>query len=286
MEWINNKTILTAQKYGFLENGYTHTLNPYSGCSFAGTLCGKYCYAQHQTFTPNRNKRAWGLYGAKKNAVTAYIKQYQSLKFPKRKSTPIKPLKIYMSSATDPYVPQEKTTEITRGLLETMLTYPPDVLVLQTRNPLIIRDIDIIKSLSERTSVWVSITVETDKEQVEGLPRHSFSPRQRLETAQIFKAKGIPIQITVSPLMPLDNLEQFTKDVDSSCDRVILDHYLLGDGSKNGLRTKRTNIPKILADNGYEKWLELETFYEVAAYMGTILGNDRVLISSEGFNAI
>ena len=281
MKWINNKTILTEQKTGFLEQGYTHTLNPYSGCSFAGTLCGAYCYAQHNTFAPNRNKRKWRFYGAKKNAVSAYIEQYQSLKSP----TKNKPLKIYMASATDPYVPQEKTTQITRGLLTTMLDYPPDLLVLQTRNPLVLRDMDIIKPLAEKTTVWLSITVETDKEQIEGLPRHSFPPKQRLETAHTFKEQGVPVQITVSPLMPLDNLEQFTQDVGNSSHRVILDHYLLGDGS-HGLRTKRTNIPSILAQHGYEKWLHLDTFYEVETYMKRILGEERVGRSKEGFNAV
>ena len=92
MKWIDNKSILTEQKGGFLNNGYTHSLNPYTGCSFAGTLCGKYCYAQHNQFITKG--REWGLYGAKKNAVTAYIKQYKSLKFPRKKTTTIKPLRI------------------------------------------------------------------------------------------------------------------------------------------------------------------------------------------------
>ena len=39
---IENKTILTPTG-GFLGKSYTHTLNPYVGCGFAGALCGTFC---------------------------------------------------------------------------------------------------------------------------------------------------------------------------------------------------------------------------------------------------
>ena len=54
-----------------------------------------------------------------------------------------------MSSVTDPYVPQEKSQEITRSVLLEMLERPPDVLVIQTHATLIERDIDIIDAALE-----------------------------------------------------------------------------------------------------------------------------------------
>jgi hypothetical protein len=47
--WIENKTILTPTG-GFLAPGFTHTLNPFVGCAFAGALCGTFCYAQFQAW--------------------------------------------------------------------------------------------------------------------------------------------------------------------------------------------------------------------------------------------
>ena len=44
--WNENKSALTPTS-GFLASGFTHTLNPYVGCSNAGSLCGTFCYAQH-----------------------------------------------------------------------------------------------------------------------------------------------------------------------------------------------------------------------------------------------
>ena len=63
MQLLENASILTPTS-GFLEAGYTHTINVYQGCAFAGSLCGTYCYAQHNQWITKG--RSWGLYGAKR----------------------------------------------------------------------------------------------------------------------------------------------------------------------------------------------------------------------------
>jgi hypothetical protein len=55
---IDNKTILTATG-GFLGDGFTHTVNLSQGCAFAGSVCGVYCYAQHNRWVTRG--RPWGL---------------------------------------------------------------------------------------------------------------------------------------------------------------------------------------------------------------------------------
>jgi DNA repair photolyase len=152
INWIENKTILTPTS-GFLASGYTHTLNPYVGCGFAGALCGTFCYAQHQHWIVRG--RPWGLYGAKHNIRQAYQRDFDRIKQP-RQGAPHS-LRIYMASSTDPYVPQEKRLELTRAILEEMQIRPPDVLVIQTHTTLINRDFDLIQPLSKRCELWVSI---------------------------------------------------------------------------------------------------------------------------------
>jgi DNA repair photolyase len=282
MEMLDNKSILSPTR-GFLGSGYTHTLNPYSGCAFAGTVCGLFCYAQHDgNITWGR---PWRLYGAKKNASSAYRADYDRLKRPRR--TEPRPLKIYMSSVTDPYVPQEKSQEITRSVLLAMLERPPDVLVIQTHATLVERDIDIIEQLSRCCRLWVSITVETDMDELPvGFRPHASLPSRRIETLERFRRRGIPTQATVSPLLPLIDPTDFAHLLDIACDRVILDHYLIGDGSKNGFRTKRTGFVEMLEAAGYAEWTRLEKLWEVRDVMIRVLGNDRVLVSCEGFNAV
>ena len=76
-----------------------------------------------------------------------------------------------------------------RALLEEMQTRPPDVLVVQTRSPLVGRDLGLIRSLAGRAEVWLSMTVETDMERVPGLPPHA-TPIAKREARAGQRAQG------------------------------------------------------------------------------------------------
>ncbi|MGP0062523.1 MAG: radical SAM protein [Isosphaeraceae bacterium] len=281
MQIVENATILTPTS-GFLEAGYTHTINVYQGCAFAGSLCGIYCYAQHNRWITRG--RPWGLYGAKRQVAEAYRRDYDRIKRPRRGDP--RPLKIYMSSSTDPYLPQEKTLRLTRSLLEAMRDRPPDVLVIQSHHTLVDRDIDLIDDLSTRCELWVSLTVETDMDPVPGFPPHASPPARRLSTLAAFRARGIPTQATVSPLLPLADPEAFARRLDVACDRVVVDHYLIGDGSPNGWRTRRTSLADRLERAGFGEWNSLAKLWEVRDRLAVVMGASRVLVGCEGFNAV
>ncbi|MHC4937573.1 MAG: radical SAM protein [Planctomycetota bacterium] len=250
---------------GFLA-GFSHSLNPYRGCSYGKSLCGSYCYAPAVVF-----KKQWGGPAEpKQGAADAYRKEI------KRERGPVR---IFMSSVTDPYVPQEKRLRITRGLLEAMVDEPPDFLALQTHTPHPLRDLDLLK----RLSCAVQITVETDREEIPGLPPHAYSPAVRLDALRSIKREGIEAVGVVAPLLPLGDAEAFARALDDCCTRVILDHFLLGDGSKGGSRTKRRGMPAILEREGLGEWNELGPFEEFAALCRSILGPARVGISRAGF---
>lgn len=150
---------------------------------------------------------------------------------------------------------------------------------------LIHRDLKVIKKLCEYCKVWVSITVETDMDPIPGFPKHAFPPLKRLDTLKAFKIEGISTQATISPLMPLADSIKFSHSLDEACDRVILDHYLIGDGS-NGLRTKRTDFVDMLVSNGYSEWTKIEKLWEIRDLFQSVLGKSRILISRDGFNAV
>ncbi len=276
-----NATILTPTM-GYLASGYTHTLNAYRGCAFAGGLCGQYCYAQHNRWITKG--RAWGFYGAKGRVVEAYRRDFDRIRRPSRGGP--RPLRIYMSSSTDPYIPQEKTMRITRALLEAMIERTPDVLVIQSHHTMVLRDLDPIAELSARGRVRLSLTVETDMDRVPGFPPHASPPLRRLEVLGAFRRRGIPTQATLSPLLPIADLPAFARRLDAACDRVILDHYLIGDGSPGGWRTRRTGFPGRLAEAGFAEWNEMSKFEEVCAALAEVLGPGRVLVGCAGFNAV
>jgi DNA repair photolyase len=278
---VENASILTPTT-GYLKSGYTHTINAYQGCTFAGSLCGTFCYAQHNRWITKG--RPWGIYAAKRHVRDAYRRDYDRIKQPKRGKP--QPLKIYMSSSTDPYVPQEKRLRLTESLLDEMRTRPPDVLVIQSHHTLIERDLDLIAQLAGTCELWVSLTVETDMEHIPGFPPHASSPARRVETLRRFRERGVLTQATLSPLLPLANPTVFAQRLDIACNRVIIDHYLVGDGSPNGWRTKRTVFPERLEAAGFGRWNRLETLGEIHDLFALVLGEERVLVGCKGFNSV
>ena len=70
---------------------------------------------------------------------------------------------------TDPYTPLERRLGLTRGCLEVMVRTPPSALVVQTRSPLVVRDVALLARIP---TAGVSMTVATDDEAV----RRVFEP--------------------------------------------------------------------------------------------------------------
>ena len=55
---------------------------------------------------------------------------------------------------------------------------------------------------------------------VPGFPPHASPPARRLATLATFRARGIPTQATISPLLPLADPQAFARRLDAACDRV------------------------------------------------------------------
>ncbi|MBX3360255.1 MAG: radical SAM protein [Phycisphaeraceae bacterium] len=182
--------ILTKPK-GFMA-GYDYTINPYSGCAFG---CA-YCYAA--SFAPvERSSQAWGQW--------VVVKQ-NALELLKRSKRDLSDKSIYISSVTDPYQPIEKQLEMTREILRELVHHQPR-LVIQTRSPLVARDIDLLKQF--RTA-QVNMTVTTDSEEV----RKAFEPgcpanHQRLNAIAEVAAAGVQACVTMTPLLPVVDAEAF-----------------------------------------------------------------------------
>lgn len=196
IEYVKSVGILTQAK-GFMES-YDYTLNPYSGCSFG---CN-YCYAAFFARSTEQ-KDNWGKWvKVKENALQLLIKW---------RKKPLIDKTIYISSVTDPYQPIEKELELTRSILNELVNYHKPRLVIQTRSPLITRDIDL---LTKFDVVQVNMTVTTDSEDV----RKAFEPicpsnKSRLKAIQEVTESGIQTCITMTPLLPLQNPNEFVKEL-------------------------------------------------------------------------
>jgi DNA repair photolyase len=252
---------------GYL-SGYSHTLNPYIGCSFA---CS-YCYVREMPVALFR-KKEWGTWLDVKVEAAAQLRK--DLIKAKKKG----PVTIFMSSSTDPYQPIEYKEQITRSLLEVMIEEEPDFLFVQTRSPLAVRDIDLFLQLKER--IRVSITVETDLEYI----RKVFSPaappiQARLRALKIIRDAGISVQATLSPILPCS--EKFPSQLAEVVNRVCIDDFFMGDGSK-GKRTERLGIRKIYEGLDLEKWYSTKAYLQVIEGLKKEFSEDQIFVSQAGF---
>ncbi len=269
---------------GFL-GGFTHSINPYHGCSLGGTLCGLPDYAP-ACVAAFGEKRTWGRYlDVKVNAPDRYAKDHDRIRAGARPE-----MRIFMSSVTDPYVPQERRWRVTAGILDRMRDRPPDLLAIQTHTPNPIWDLDLLASLSRCFPLSVQISVETDREEMgPRFPPHGYSVAARLEALGRLRAAGISTVGVVAPLWPIDDVEGFARRLGAVCDYVVVDHWLVGDGSKGGARTRGrlaadgTPFVQLMQEAGFGAWTEIGSLESVVSVFRGAIGADRVGVSREGF---
>ena len=198
---------------------FDYSLNPYVGCQFG---CS-YCYAAF--FVPDeQQQQEWGSWvDVKVNGIREILKRRD-----------LKGKRILMSSATDPYQPLERKVELTRGILEALSR--PDrqpILRVQTRSPLVTRDIDLLKRFED---VRVNMSVTTDSDVI----RKRFEPScasidQRLDAIEKVRAAGIRVNVFLSPLLPLEDPERFAKRIAAiGPERVYASAFNITDGHFKG----------------------------------------------------
>jgi DNA repair photolyase len=140
--------------------GKNIAINPYQGCVFA---C-EFCSAIKMNFFTGRTKEKWDKTGwgewvdYKTNLVELLHKEKDKV----RKS------KIYFGNATDIYMPIERKLELVPPILEIFLENPPLELEVQTRGTShdVKRDIPLLQELAKKTSVLVSYSIHTDRDDV------------------------------------------------------------------------------------------------------------------------
>jgi len=252
---------------GFLTD-YSYSLNPYTGCSFG---CS-YCYVRQMPVSLFHEKE-WGTWvNIKQGAATLLRKE---LARAKAKGS----VTIFMSSSTDPYQPVEYTAQVTRSLLAVMAEDPPDFLLVQTRSPLVSRDIDLLREMKDR--VRVSMTVETDLEEI----RRAFTPNAppiaaRLKTLERLAAADISTQATIAPVLPSST--SFAHKLHAVTDRVCIDDFFMGDGS-GGKRTKRLGISALYDKLGLPEWYDPSAYRLVYDRLTEVFAPEQVFISQKGF---
>lgn len=238
------KTILTRTS-GYLQAVSSHSVNPYVGCGFGRSACGVGCYVRFNQWL--LKGREWGTFvDVKVNAAEIYLRTVEKEKKWARKNR--NGFSIFFSSSTDPWQPAERKYRITRGLLEAMQEVPPDKLTLQTHSSRLLDDLKNIKSLSRKCDLRVHVSIEGDRDRLEGLPPPPCSLEERLGVLKILADLGVTTVACLSPLYPMKSPDAFFSRLSRiGIAAVVIDHFILGDGTPDGSRTLKTQLPQVMA---------------------------------------
>ena len=241
---VTDVSQILTRTSGFLHDVCSHSLQPYRGCAFGNSLCGVGCYVQHNFYVTKG--AAWGSFvEARVNAAEVYREQYEREKNWARKARG--KFGIFLSSSTEPFQPMERSHRVTQKVLEVMVDRPPDFLILQTHSHHVADYVPLYQRLIQAMDLRVHISIESDRDQLPGLPKSASSVAKRMEAAATLKENGVPVIATVAPLLPISDPHEFFRKLSQVANAVVIDHYIGGDGSSNGARTMRTKLPAAMA---------------------------------------
>src|ERR1700691_5512919 len=143
---------ILSKTTGFIaEAGFTHSLTPARNCTFGCT----YCYVPSMRIYGGLKQEDWRHWGQfttfKSNAAELLRRQLRGDQV------------IYCSPLVDPYQPAEEAEQLMPRILDELSLRPPKVFVIQTRGPLIVRDLARLVHLGERTTLRVSFSITTNR---------------------------------------------------------------------------------------------------------------------------
>ena len=238
------RSILTRVTGFIAEAGFTHSLTPARNCTFACT----YCYVPTMRVQGGLKPEDWRHWG---EFTTAKVNAAELLRRELRPGQA-----VYCSPLTDPYQPAEEQAQLMPGILEAVAERPPAVFVIQTRGPLILRDLPLLRAAAERTQLRVSLSVTTNREEISRM----FEPRgpsvaERLRAVRALRDAGIPVSVTLSPLLPCDPEELVRLAVEASDGPLVADPFHVREAKPSGATTRMPSL-ELCRRKGFGEWLQ------------------------------
>lgn len=128
------------------------------------------------------------------------------------------PCMIGTGAMTDPYIPIERQLKLTRGALELIDKYGFGI-AIQTKSSDILRDLDLLTSINEKTKAVVQMTLTTyDDSLCRILEPHVSPTSERIAALKTFRDAGIPTVVWLDPILPfLNDTEENILGILESC---------------------------------------------------------------------
>ncbi len=171
------------------------SVNPYRGCEHGCIYCFARPTHSYLNMSPGLDFETRII--AKVNATQRLREALASRNY--------EPALLNIGSATDAYQPIERKLGITRSLIE-LLAECKHPFSLVTKSSGVERDLDLIAPMAaERlAAVYVSVT-SLDAHLSRILEPRAASPQRRLRTIETLARAGVPVGVSVSPVIPFIN---------------------------------------------------------------------------------
>lgn len=186
------KSILNKLKY--IDSWFwgRYTINPYNGCQFGCTYCDARSAKYHM---PEDFE----------NQILIKQEVGPMLDGRLSRARTLLPDVVVIGGVTDGYQPVEKKFENTRRILEVLYEHEYPVHII-TKSPLVLRDLDILEAIAQKTWAAVSFTVTTvDEDMAAFVDFRAPKPAKRLEAVKRIKsdAPSIKAGVLLIPLIPV-----------------------------------------------------------------------------------
>lgn len=197
MHYVTSKSILSPN------NG----MNLYRGCTH-GCI---YCDSRSDIYQMNHKFEDIEV---KENALELLKKALKSRR---------KKAMIGTGAMCDPYIPLEKHLKYLRNSLELIYRYGFGFTCI-TKSDLVLRDLDILKKINEKSKVVVQMTLTTADDGLCTILEPNVCPTsRRVEVLNILKDEGIPTVVWLCPILPYinDTQDNICRILDYSIDAGV-----------------------------------------------------------------
>lgn len=238
------RRILSPVSGYLLAAGFTHSLTPARNCTYG---CS-YCYVPTMRVQGGLKPEDWQHWGE----YTTYKSNAPQLLARELRPEQI----IYCSPLVDPYQPAEMHKELMPHILEQIYIRPPARFVIQTRSTYILRDLQLLQTLSEHTDLRISFSITTNDDRI----RKIFEPRcesieDRIAAVQTLRAAGLNVYITLAPILPCEPPE-LARLLAPLTDNVIIgDPFHIRATKRQGATTRDAAL-KILDHYDQPQWMD------------------------------
>lgn len=175
--------------------GFDLSINPYRGCEH-GCI---YCYARptHSYLNLSPGLDFETRIVAKVNAAERLREALSARGYT--------PAQLNIGSVTDAYQPAERRLRITRAVIEVLAEARHPFSII-TKSALVERDLDLIAPLARDNLVAVYVSITTLQPALaRTLEPRATAPARRLQTIEALARAGVPVGVSVSPVIPFLN---------------------------------------------------------------------------------